>query len=121
MRVKFAFVLGGLAALMLGLALHSGASAEDTLAALPAGPVASGAQFLAADGIEGPPGDDEVPVPVPAQVCWCTNLGGVTVICPDCDNEPIVDLCFTHDAACQAAAKAGGIREWNLFFCTTGH
>jgi hypothetical protein len=55
----------------------------------------------------------------PAKACICTNLGGVSVICPDCDNELSVNLCHTHDRACQDAAQSGGIREHNTFFCTT--
>ncbi len=55
----------------------------------------------------------------PANACSCTNLGGVSVICPDCDNEASVDLCHTHDRTCQDAAQSGGIREHTSFFCTT--
>ena len=55
----------------------------------------------------------------PPNACACTNLGGVTVICEDCDRETDVNLCHTHDRACQDAAQMGGIREHNTFFCTT--
>ena len=55
----------------------------------------------------------------PPNACACTNLGGVTVICEDCDREVSVNLCHTHDRACQDAAQKGGIREHNTFFCTT--
>ena len=56
----------------------------------------------------------------PAKACVCTNLGGVSVICEDCDNETRVEYCHTHDRACQDAALKGGIREHRTFFCTTG-
>lgn len=55
----------------------------------------------------------------PADACVCTNLNAVTVICKDCDRETRVDLCHTHDRACQDAALLGGIREHDTFFCTT--
>jgi hypothetical protein len=56
---------------------------------------------------------------VPPAACFCTNLGGVSIICPDCDNEMRVEFCHTHDRACQDAAQKGGIREHNTFYCTT--
>ena len=55
----------------------------------------------------------------PAGACVCTNLNYVTVICEDCDRAASVDLCHTHDRACEDAAQMGGIREHNTFFCTT--
>lgn len=78
---------------------------------------------LSSQVVEEPiPGEEEPPPPPPPpQVCWCTNLGGVTVICPACDMEPDVGRCFWHDQACQDAAEAGGIREFKQFHCTTGH
>lgn len=55
----------------------------------------------------------------PPKACICTNLGGVSVICEDCDRETTVDRCHLHDRACQDAAQQGGIREHRNFFCTT--
>ncbi len=119
MRMKAMILLGCLCALGLGLTLGLGAQGAEAEAAPEiAVPAPNTAQrVLVGDGVFPP--DDEVPPD--AQVCWCTNVGGVTVICPECDNEPNVNLCQTHDPACQAAAKAGGIREFQNFFCTTGH
>jgi hypothetical protein len=116
---KATILLGCLCVLGLGLTLGLGAQGAKAEAAMEVAVAApdTAQRVLVGDGIFPP--DDEVPPD--AQVCWCTNVGGVTVICPECDNEPDVTRCQIHDPACRAAAKAGGIREFKDFYCTTGH
>jgi hypothetical protein len=54
-----------------------------------------------------------------SEACVCTNLGGVSLICPECDAEKRIEYCHLHDKACQDAAQLGGVREHSTFFCTT--
>lgn len=63
--------------------------------------------------------DNPWPVARVQSACVCTNLSGVSVICPDCDNASDDAVCFQHDRQCQDAALKGGIREHQTFFCTT--
>ncbi len=54
-----------------------------------------------------------------SNACVCTNLNGVTLICPESDQEVDPESCQTHDRACQDTAQKGGIREHATFFSTT--